>query len=204
VAIADRGFGDLWTLAELKFGNAFASSMLRVGTGGWQVQNSYDFLKSNLKEHQTYKVIIQDVNDEMIDINASLMAGVSRELCRIHSKLKHKAKQSQKTKGRDPPSIPGILTRKKAQQLIDSLLFFVKLELELSELFQQNEKELMHKEDQPACDFFRSVAKHFVFRVKDKKINGFYLQLAARLQKMLDTLNDLQGGFMTLSSVVNL
>lgn len=93
----------------MKFRNVFASSLLKVGTGGWQAQNSYNFLKSNLKEHQTYKVIIQDVNDEIIDLNASLMAGVSRELCNIHSRLK------QQSRPKEPANLPGILAPKQAK-----------------------------------------------------------------------------------------
>jgi len=42
--IADRGFCDLWTLADKKFYGKIASSMLKQASG-WQVQNAYNYLK---------------------------------------------------------------------------------------------------------------------------------------------------------------
>jgi hypothetical protein len=33
--IADRGFCDLWTLAEEKFYGKFASIFFKYGSGGW-------------------------------------------------------------------------------------------------------------------------------------------------------------------------
>ena len=33
--IADRGFSDLWTLAEIKFFDKISSILVRYGTQGW-------------------------------------------------------------------------------------------------------------------------------------------------------------------------
>ena len=43
--IADRGFTDLWTLAEKKFFDPVSSVLVKYGTQGWQVQNAFNFLK---------------------------------------------------------------------------------------------------------------------------------------------------------------
>jgi len=45
MCIADRGFGDLWTLAEHKFKGKISSQLFKYGTLGWQTKNGYDFLK---------------------------------------------------------------------------------------------------------------------------------------------------------------
>ena len=42
--VADRGFCDLWTLAEKKFYGQFAKQFLKVASLGWQVNNSYNFI----------------------------------------------------------------------------------------------------------------------------------------------------------------
>lgn len=87
-ALADRGFGDLWTLAERKFHSILATPILKSTTFGWQAHNSFNFLKKNKKPgKRTYKVIIQDHADEIIDINCSLMVGVANEVCRVQSSL---------------------------------------------------------------------------------------------------------------------
>jgi hypothetical protein len=64
MAIADRGFSDLWTLAEKKFHTRFASSLMKYGTFGWQIQNGFNFLQMS----KSYKVIMQDPCDEIIPI----------------------------------------------------------------------------------------------------------------------------------------
>ena len=43
--IADRGFCDLWTLADKKFYSDVAIPLIKYGTGGWQAQNAYNMLK---------------------------------------------------------------------------------------------------------------------------------------------------------------
>lgn len=43
--IADRGFCDLWTLAENKFYGRFAREFFKFSTYGWQSNNSYEIIK---------------------------------------------------------------------------------------------------------------------------------------------------------------
>ena len=49
--IADRGFCDLWTLADLKFHGKFASKLFKFGSGGWQANNSYNFLAGSMSKY---------------------------------------------------------------------------------------------------------------------------------------------------------
>lgn len=80
MVIADRGFCDLWTLAEKKFHSKISSSLIKYGTLGWQVQNAYNYLKSSY-DQGCYKLIMCDKDDEIIDLNCSLMVGVANEIC---------------------------------------------------------------------------------------------------------------------------
>lgn len=85
--IADRGFSDLWTLAEIKFFDKISSILVRYGTQGWQVQNGYNFLKTN-PEKACYKILLCDKNDEILPLQSSLMIGVANELCTIqHNRI---------------------------------------------------------------------------------------------------------------------
>ena len=80
--IADRGFCDLWTLAEKKFYGPTAAQLLKQFSFGWQVQNGYNYLKGHLTPGvHSYKVVMCDLNDEIIDVQTSLMVGIARELC---------------------------------------------------------------------------------------------------------------------------
>jgi hypothetical protein len=42
--IADRGFGDLLSLAERKFFGKFAKTYFKYGSMGWQADNSHNFV----------------------------------------------------------------------------------------------------------------------------------------------------------------
>lgn len=77
--IADRGFGDLWTLVERKFHGTLASNLFKYGTGGWQVQNAVNYLKTR-KKNPCYKVVMCDKNDEIVHLPTSLMVGIANEL----------------------------------------------------------------------------------------------------------------------------
>jgi len=44
--IADRGFSDLWTLADHKFFGKIAKYFFKYGSLGWQTNNSFNYLKS--------------------------------------------------------------------------------------------------------------------------------------------------------------
>jgi len=69
MVIADRGFSDLWTLAEKKFYGKSAIYLLNQFSFGWQVQNGYNFLKEHLlTKDSSYKVVMCDLNDEIIDV----------------------------------------------------------------------------------------------------------------------------------------
>ena len=77
--IADRGFCDLYTLAEKKFFGDMARMFFKFGSQGWQANNSYNYLQKG--EKKCYKVIMQDKADEIINLQASLLFGVAREIC---------------------------------------------------------------------------------------------------------------------------
>jgi len=64
--IADRGFCDLWTLAEKKFYGDFARMFLKVSSFGWQANNSFNYLLS--EKGKSYKVIICDPADEIVEL----------------------------------------------------------------------------------------------------------------------------------------
>lgn len=81
--IADRGFCDLWTLAEKKFFSPLAVPLIKYGTGGWQAQNAYNMLETSKKDKGCYKVVMCDKSDEIIDLHCSLMVGMANEICRI-------------------------------------------------------------------------------------------------------------------------
>jgi hypothetical protein len=81
--IADRGFCDLWTLADKKFYSDVAIPLIKYGTGGWQAQNAYNMLKIPNKEQGCYKVVMCDKSDEIIDLHCSLMVGMATEICNI-------------------------------------------------------------------------------------------------------------------------
>lgn len=84
MVICDRGFCDLWTLAERKFYTKMAIPMLKYGTLGWQVQNAHHFLERPVNsERPCYKLIMCDKADEMIDVYCSLMIGVAKEICLV-------------------------------------------------------------------------------------------------------------------------
>jgi dipeptidyl aminopeptidase/acylaminoacyl peptidase len=78
MVICDRGFCDLWTLAEKKFSDKLTSSLMKYGTKGWQVQNAYNYLRHSPNNTKPcYKVIMCDLADEIIDVHCSLMVGVA-------------------------------------------------------------------------------------------------------------------------------
>jgi hypothetical protein len=79
MVIADRGFGDLWTLASNKFYGKISTSMFKYGSLGWQVKNGFDYLKKTDKS--CYKVLLCDKNDDIVDVHSSLMINVAKEIC---------------------------------------------------------------------------------------------------------------------------
>jgi len=77
--IADRGFCDLYTLAEKKFYGSLARIFFKYGSQGWQANNSFNYLQKGV--NKCYKVILQDKADEIVNLQSSLMFGVAREMC---------------------------------------------------------------------------------------------------------------------------
>ena len=83
MVIADRGFCDLWTLADFKFFSPIAKYFFKYGTLGWQANNSFNYLKESKTSKQCYKLVMCDKNDEIVDMKASLLMGAAREICNI-------------------------------------------------------------------------------------------------------------------------
>lgn len=126
--IADRGFCDLWTLAERKFHGKLALEIFKFFSFGWQACNSFHYLTVKPKDHRSqeiqndklhptkcYKVIIQDQKDEIVDFQSSLLVGAARECCMLQAK-----KQGLQS--------PKYLTDSEAQNLISSVLELLSLE----------------------------------------------------------------------------
>ena len=122
--IADRGFCDLWTLADKKFYSDVSIPLIKYGTGGWQAQNAYNILKTPLKKEGCYKVVMCDKSDEIVDLHCSLMVGIASEFCRI---------QYLKTKS-NPNVKLHILSDKECQELISSMNFLQNIDYDLTEL----------------------------------------------------------------------
>lgn len=81
--IADRGFCDLWTLAEKKFYGEFARIFMKMSSFGWQANNSFNYLGIEKGESRSYKVIICDPADEIVDLQASILVGAANEICHL-------------------------------------------------------------------------------------------------------------------------
>ena len=102
--IADRGFCDLWTLAEKKFYGTFAKEFFKFATNGWQANNSFNTIKqytTNLNlleddasesqsakkgENKCYKLILCDKKDEIVNFEASILCGAAREICHLQAR----------------------------------------------------------------------------------------------------------------------
>ena len=86
MVVADRGFCDLWTLVEKKFYSQALVPILKYTTFAWQANNAYNFIKQT-ENHECYKVVMCDINDEMIDVQTSLMVGIAREIAQKYQHL---------------------------------------------------------------------------------------------------------------------
>lgn len=122
--IADRGFCDLWTLADKKFYSDVSIPLIKYGTGGWQAQNAFNILKTPNKKDGCYKVVMCDKSDEIIDLHCSLMVGVASEFCRIQY-LENKLHSTTKLH---------ILSDKECQELILSMNYLLNIDYDLSDL----------------------------------------------------------------------
>lgn len=78
MSIVDRSFGNFNDMAKFKFQSRAAEWFFKIGSCGWQVQSDYSFVKKS--EVKTLKVILQDKQDEIVHINASLMLGIAKTI----------------------------------------------------------------------------------------------------------------------------
>ena len=97
MAIIDRSFCNLAAMAKWKYHGSFADYLFKIGSCGWQAQNDYHVLQQPWRETAAikardeennapepascYKVITQDRHDEIIEVQASLMVGIAKEVC---------------------------------------------------------------------------------------------------------------------------
>jgi hypothetical protein len=122
--IADRGFCDLWTLAEKKFYTSLAVPLIKYATGGWQAQNAYNMLNTPNVPKTCYKVVMCDKSDEIIDLHCSLMIGMANEICSMQYYNSHKMKNENEIKIE-------ILSENQCYSLIDSIKFILNLDYDL-------------------------------------------------------------------------
>jgi len=100
-----------------------------------------------------------DIADEMIDIHCSFMVGLVNELCSMQSQLKIPGVEHK----------PGILGAKECQTLIDSVLFLLNLDFDLSVIFNEHE-DLLYEEDEESADLPSPSAKRTNEEQKEKQI----------------------------------
>jgi len=80
--IVDRSFCNFSDMAFWRYKGKAAEYLFKLGSCGWQVQNDFNYLKEHQEPgRKCYKVITQDKQDEIVDIQASLMMGVAKEAC---------------------------------------------------------------------------------------------------------------------------
>lgn len=95
---------------------------------------------------QCYKVILCDTNDEIIDVQASFLVGVARELCH---QQRHIRKQQLKAGGLDVGEENiGIMTSKDLQRFYSEYKFLVELEHNLNEHLDDFLKNLQYLEEE--------------------------------------------------------
>jgi hypothetical protein len=138
--IADRGFCDLWTLAERKFHGTFAKEFFKFATNGWQANNSFNTIKQYLGNHEEdisdthsnkklgtvgnrcYKLILCDKKDEIVNFPASILCGAAKEICYLQAKKI----------GFDKDKI-GILSTADCSDLIRHFTYLLNLEYDIYE-----------------------------------------------------------------------
>lgn len=78
MVIADRGFSDLWTVANRKFYSELSMYLFKYLSFGWQANNDFNYITQNDNSRPpSYKVLLQDKNDEIVNFPSSLMVGVA-------------------------------------------------------------------------------------------------------------------------------
>lgn len=87
MVFVDRTFGNLHDVADTKFFGKIAISLFKFATGGWRASSDHDLLetrrdpKYGYQKDHCYKVITCDKNDEIIDVNSSLMVCAAKQFC---------------------------------------------------------------------------------------------------------------------------
>ena len=69
--IADRTFGNLDEIVERKFYSYSLRLLFRMATFGWQAYNDHSVTSNGC--YTCHKVVITDKNDEVVDLQGSLM-----------------------------------------------------------------------------------------------------------------------------------
>lgn len=188
LAIADRGFGDLWTIAEKTCKGQSGISLMTLGTPDWQIQNGFNFLRPN-KRRQTYKLIMQDRNDELVDLSASLMVDLAKQLCHNQSWLQ------------EGKVLPAIIDDYQAELFIQACLSIIDLDHEIHDIIEDC-KESLEKEEEDA-DSFDSFGKRFNLRPKNDSLK-FYLKLGENLSMITDAIcSQPRAGIIVLGEICN-
>ena len=123
--IADRGFDNLWTLVDRKFHGSLAANLFKFGSGGWQCQNAYNYLKSS--DNKCYKVVMCDKNDEIVLLQTSQMVGIANEVFAL--KTDH-----------DPSA--ELLSKEMARQLAENILKIQNLDHLIHEIMIEVERKI--------------------------------------------------------------
>jgi len=56
---------------------------MKMSSFGWQANNSFNYLGIEKGESRSYKVIICDPADEIVDLQASILVGAANEICHL-------------------------------------------------------------------------------------------------------------------------
>jgi len=93
--IVDRSFANLHDVVEQKFFGKIAVSLVKFATGGWRATNDLDFIKIERDSKygcntskNCYKLLTCDKNDEIIELQSSLMIGVAKQYCFKHNDVR--------------------------------------------------------------------------------------------------------------------
>ena len=77
MVIVDRTFSDFDKLAQRKFYHKVSEKLFKVGTCAWKASNFKNYIDS--VNDNSYKVMMIERNDEIVEFHSSLLVGVARE-----------------------------------------------------------------------------------------------------------------------------
>lgn len=139
MAIVDRSFCNLAAMARWKYHSTFADYLFKIGSCGWQAQNDFYILRGKARTNEDvetgkpanscYKVILQDRHDEIVEVQASLMVGVAKEV----------SEQQRRIRGPNWRGTMGILSATEIRTLVESLRSLLEIEEALYLLIQKSE-----------------------------------------------------------------